>query len=38
MVGLRLEGVGMAGLAEKHFRRAIELDPSFRSRLGQTAS
>ena len=32
MVGLRLQGVGMARLAEKHFRRAIELDPGFRSR------
>jgi polyferredoxin/Flp pilus assembly protein TadD len=32
MVGLRLHGVGMARLAEKHFRRAIELDPGFRSR------
>ncbi|HET8645149.1 MAG TPA: tetratricopeptide repeat protein, partial [Vicinamibacteria bacterium] len=32
MVGLRLEGVGMSGLAEKHFRRAVELDPRFRSR------
>jgi polyferredoxin/tetratricopeptide (TPR) repeat protein len=34
MVGLRLQGVGMAGLAEKHFRRALELDPGFRLRLG----
>jgi tetratricopeptide (TPR) repeat protein len=33
MVGLRLQGVGMMGLAEKHFRRAVELDPLFRSRL-----
>jgi polyferredoxin/tetratricopeptide (TPR) repeat protein len=32
MVGLRLQHVGMARLAEKHFRRAIELDPRFRSR------
>jgi len=32
MVGLRLEGVGMSSLAEKHFRRAVELDPRFRSR------
>jgi polyferredoxin/tetratricopeptide (TPR) repeat protein len=30
MVGLRLQHVGMADLAEKHFRRAIELDPRFR--------
>ena len=37
MVGLRLQGVGMAGLAEKHFRRAIDLDPGFRSRLEKTA-
>jgi tetratricopeptide (TPR) repeat protein len=32
MLGLRLQGVGMIRLAEKHFRRAIELDPGFRSR------
>jgi polyferredoxin/Flp pilus assembly protein TadD len=32
MVGLRLQGVGMVRLAEKHFRRAIDLDPGFRSR------
>ena len=32
MVGLRLQHVGMVSLAEKHFRRAIELDPGFRSR------
>jgi polyferredoxin/tetratricopeptide (TPR) repeat protein len=32
MVGLRLQGVGMDALAEKHFRRAIELDPAFRAR------
>jgi tetratricopeptide (TPR) repeat protein/NAD-dependent dihydropyrimidine dehydrogenase PreA subunit len=32
MVGLRLEGVGMSALAEKHFRRAVELDPRFGSR------
>ena len=38
MVGLRLQGVGMARLAEKHFRRAIELDPGFRSRLEKAAS
>ena len=31
MIGLRLQGVGMGGLAEKHFRRAIDLDPGFRS-------
>jgi tetratricopeptide (TPR) repeat protein/polyferredoxin len=34
MVGLRLQGVGMAALAEKHFRRAIELDPAFGSLRG----
>ena len=38
MVGLRLQGVGMAGLAEKHFRRAIDIDPGFRSRLERAAS
>jgi len=32
MVGLRLQHVGMAELAEKHFRRAIQLDPRFRAR------
>ena len=37
MVGLRLQGVGMTRLAEKHFRRAIDLDPGFRSRLEKTA-
>jgi tetratricopeptide (TPR) repeat protein len=31
MVGLRLQHVGMAELAEKHFRRAIQLDPRFRA-------
>ena len=31
VIGLRLQGVGMGGLAEKHFRRAIDLDPGFRS-------
>lgn len=31
MLGLRLEGVGMSALAEKHFRQAVELDPRFRS-------
>ena len=38
MVGLRLQGVGMARLAEKHFRRAIELDPGFRSRRDRDAT
>jgi polyferredoxin/Flp pilus assembly protein TadD len=37
MVGLRLQGVGMTRQAEKHFRRAIDLDPGFRSRLEKTA-
>ena len=32
MVGLRLEHVGMAELAEKHFQRAIQLDPRFGAR------
>ena len=31
MVGLRLQNVGMASLAEKHFQLAIQLDPKFRS-------
>ena len=38
MLGLRLQGVGMTFQAEKHFRRAIELDPGFRSRREKTAS
>ena len=33
MVGLRLQHVGMGDLAEKHFQRAIQLDPGFRARL-----
>ena len=32
MVGLRLQNVGMNALAEKHFGRAIQLNPAFRSR------
>jgi polyferredoxin/tetratricopeptide (TPR) repeat protein len=32
MLGLRLQHVGMARLAEKHFRRAIQIDPRFRAR------
>ncbi|MEP7076414.1 MAG: tetratricopeptide repeat protein [Acidobacteriota bacterium] len=32
MLGLRLENVGMNALAEKHFQRAIELNPQFRGR------
>ncbi|MEO6394050.1 MAG: tetratricopeptide repeat protein [Pyrinomonadaceae bacterium] len=30
MVGLRLQNIGMNELAEKHFQRAIELNPEFR--------
>lgn len=30
MVGLRLQNVGMDALAEKHFARAIELNPEFK--------
>ncbi len=32
MLGLRLQNVGMNALAEKHFGRAIQLNPAFRSR------
>ena len=32
MVGLRLQNVGMNALAEKHFGRAIQLNPAFRAR------
>jgi FOG: TPR repeat len=32
MVGLRLRNVGMNELAEKHFQRAIQLNPQFRAR------
>jgi polyferredoxin/Flp pilus assembly protein TadD len=32
MVGLRLQNVGMNQLAEKHFQRAIQLNPGFRAR------
>lgn len=32
MVGIRLQNVGMNDLAEKHFQRAIQLNPAFRSR------
>jgi polyferredoxin/Flp pilus assembly protein TadD len=32
MIGLRLENIGMYALAEKHFARAIQLDPQFRGR------
>jgi len=33
MLGLRLQNVGMTDLAEKHFGRAIQLNPAFRSRV-----
>jgi tetratricopeptide (TPR) repeat protein/NAD-dependent dihydropyrimidine dehydrogenase PreA subunit len=38
MVGLRLRNVGMKELAEKHFQRAVQLDPRFilRQRTGRT--
>jgi len=29
MVGLRLQNVGMNELAEKHFQKAIQLNPAF---------
>jgi polyferredoxin/Flp pilus assembly protein TadD len=32
MIGLRLQQIGMARLADTHFRRAIQLDPRFRNR------
>ena len=32
MLGLRLQNVGMYTLAEKHFQRAIQMNPSFRQR------
>jgi tetratricopeptide (TPR) repeat protein len=32
MIGLRLQNIGMNALAEKHFQRAIQLDPSFQTR------
>jgi polyferredoxin/Flp pilus assembly protein TadD len=32
MIGLRLQGLGMNELAEKHFQRAIQLDPGFQLR------
>ena len=32
MIGLRLQNLGMNALAEKHFQRAIQLDPQFQSR------
>ncbi len=35
MLALRLQNVGMDALAEKHFGRAIQLNPEFRTRRGQ---
>ena len=32
MLGLRLQNVGMTALADKHFQKAIQLDPRFQSR------
>ncbi len=32
MIGLRLQNLGMIELAEKHFQRAIQLDPGFQER------
>jgi polyferredoxin/tetratricopeptide (TPR) repeat protein len=32
MIGLRLQNLGMNELAEKHFQRAIQLDPGFQER------
>jgi Flp pilus assembly protein TadD/ferredoxin len=32
MIGLRLQNIGMNELAEKHFQRAIQLDPGFQAR------
>jgi polyferredoxin/Flp pilus assembly protein TadD len=37
MIGLRLQNLGMNELAEKHFQRAIQLDPGFQSRRKGTA-
>jgi tetratricopeptide (TPR) repeat protein len=35
MIGLRLQNLGMNELAEKHFQRAIQLDPGFQARRKQ---
>jgi polyferredoxin len=35
MIGLRLQNLGMNELAEKHFQRAIKLDPGFQARRKQ---
>jgi tetratricopeptide (TPR) repeat protein len=34
-IGLRLQNLGMNELAEKHFQRAIQLDPGFQARRKQ---
>jgi polyferredoxin/tetratricopeptide (TPR) repeat protein len=34
VIGLRLQDLGMTELAEKHFQRAIQLDPQFQLRRG----
>jgi tetratricopeptide (TPR) repeat protein/NAD-dependent dihydropyrimidine dehydrogenase PreA subunit len=34
VIGLRLQSLGMNELAEKHFQRAIQLDPQFQLRRG----
>jgi hypothetical protein len=34
MIGLRLQNVGMSELAEKHFERAIQLNPEFKRARG----
>jgi len=31
MLGVRLKNLGMNELAEKHFQRAIQLDPGFQA-------
>jgi hypothetical protein len=36
MIGLRLQNVGMNALAEKHFSRAIELNPEFKRAKDRT--
>ena len=35
MLGMRLERVGMKALAEKHYGRAIQMDPRFQMRRGR---
>ena len=31
MIAIRLKNLGMSELAEKHFQRAVQLDPSYRA-------